>query len=81
MSTTGDVRGITATSLSFEAQLAHTFALRRARAKELRQLTREELLRALERAYALRLYMDHVKIGTGDLLNLVLELELPAPRV
>ena len=53
---------------------------RRARAKALINLTREALLRALEHAYARRLYMGHVKIGTGELVNLILELELPTPK-
>jgi hypothetical protein len=45
----------------------------------LRQLTREELLRCLDRAYARRLQHEILQIGTGELLNLVLELEFPAP--
>ena len=81
MHTTIDVSGITGTSLSFEARLAHILALRRSRAKELRQLTREALLRYLERAYARRLQTEVMQISTGELLNLVLELEFPAPRV
>jgi hypothetical protein len=85
MSTTSDVGaltgdGPTSTSLSLEAQPRHVLTLRRARAKELCQLTREELLRALEHAYTRRLYMDYIEIGTGELLNLIPELELPAPK-
>ncbi|HEX9871616.1 MAG TPA: hypothetical protein VGC99_24055 [Candidatus Tectomicrobia bacterium] len=70
----------TSTSLSLEAQLASLLIKRRARAKALINLTREALLRALQHAYARRLYMGHVKIGTGELVNLILELELPAPK-
>ncbi len=80
MSTTVDVGGMTGTSPSVEALLASVLIKRRARAKELRRLPRAALLRALELAYARRLYLDHVKISTGELVNLILELELPVPK-
>jgi hypothetical protein len=81
MSTTIDMSGIAGTSPSLEAQPASVLAKRRARAKALATLERAELLRALERAYARRLAPEAMQIGTGQLLNLVLELEFPAPRV
>jgi hypothetical protein len=80
MRTTMDVGGMTGTSPNLEAHLSHVLTRRRARAKVLRQLTREELPWALELAYGWRLYLDHVQISTGELVHLILELELPVPK-
>jgi hypothetical protein len=71
--------GPTGTSPSVDAHLMHLMTRRRARARELAPLDHAALFRCLERAYARRLSPKVLKLGTGELLHLILELELPVP--